>query len=173
MNTRQSIQFSPRTEKGSILNPANLFPFVDGQYLEQEKVDTGFPGSSPAVAPDESYLIFVCTDRDNGHGGDDLYISFQNKDGSWTEAQNMGNRINSSSHDLWPSVSSDGKYIFFVSFRNGNADVYWVNAKIIEELKINILHSSHAISPDGRKIAFSLFTFRPEASLIRNVIPEK
>ena len=112
------------------------FPFVNGQYLEPEKVDTGFPGTDPAVAPDESYVIFVCTDRDDGHGGDDLYISFQNKDGSWTAARNMGNRINSSSHDLWPSVSSDGKYIFFVSFRNGNADIYWVKAKHIEELKI-------------------------------------
>jgi hypothetical protein len=47
--------------------------------LEQEKVDTGFPGSSPAVAPDESSLIFVCTNLDDGHEGDDLYISFQKK----------------------------------------------------------------------------------------------
>lgn len=111
------------------------FPFVNGQYLEPEKVDTGFPGTDPAVAPDESYIIFVCTDRDDGLGGDDLYVSFQKEDGSWTAARHMGNRINSSSHDLWPSVSSDGEFIFFVSFRNGNADVYWVNSKIIEEWK--------------------------------------
>ncbi len=111
------------------------FPFTDGDYSDPEKVDTEFSGTDPAVAPDESYLIFVCTDRDDGFGGDDLYISFQKKDGTWTKAKNMGNRVNASSHELWPSVSSDGKYIFFVSFRNGNADVYWINAKIIEDLK--------------------------------------
>lgn len=111
------------------------FPFVDGCYLEPEMVDTGFPGSAPAIAPDESYLIFVCTDREDAFGGDDLYISFQKKDGTWTIAKNMGNKINTSSHELWPSVSADGKYIFFVSFKNGNADVYWISAKIIENLK--------------------------------------
>ncbi len=111
------------------------FPFVDGCYLEPEMVDTGFPGWAPAIAPDESYLIFVCTDREDAFGGDDLYISFQKKDGTWTIAKNMGNKINTSSHELWPSVSADGKYIFFVSFKNGNADVYWISAKIIEELR--------------------------------------
>ena len=34
-----------------------------------------------------------------------------------------------------PYVTPDGKYIFFNSGRNGNWDIYWVDAKIIEELK--------------------------------------
>ena len=47
----------------------------------------------------------------------------------------MGARINTSSHEMSVSISPDGKYIFFGSFRNGNGDIYWVDAKIIDELK--------------------------------------
>jgi Tol biopolymer transport system component len=65
-----------------------------------------------------------------------IYTSVFGKNGTWSKARNMGNRINTSNHELWPSVSSDGKYIFFMSFRTGNADVYWINAKIIDTLKL-------------------------------------
>jgi hypothetical protein len=43
---------------------------------------------------------------------------------------------------MWPYVSPDRKYFFFVSERNRAVDkdcmfwqIYWVSAKIIEELK--------------------------------------
>ena len=35
-----------------------------------------------------------------------------------------------------PYVSPDGKYLFFNSGRNGNYDIWWVDAKIIEELRL-------------------------------------
>jgi tricorn protease-like protein len=71
----------------------------------------------------------------------------------------MGEKINSSGWEFCPTVSPDGKYLFFTSTRrlhepyseipltyerklkilnspgNGSADIYWVNTKIIEDLK--------------------------------------
>jgi Tol biopolymer transport system component len=38
-----------------------------------------------------------------------------------------------------PYVSPDGKYLFFNSGRNGNFDIYWCDAKIIEKLKSEAL----------------------------------
>jgi hypothetical protein len=40
--------------------------------------------------------------------------------------------------DVCPSPSADGKYFFFSSDRGGNMDVYWVDAKILAELKKRI-----------------------------------
>ena len=47
----------------------------------------------------------------------------------------MGSKVNSESSEICPIVTLDGKYLFFTSRLRGNADVYWINAEIIEELK--------------------------------------
>ena len=90
------------------------------------------------IAPDESYIIFSSQNRDDTIGGQDLYISYRKSDGRWSDAKNMGKRINSESGEICPSVSLDGKYFFFTSRRRGNADIFWIDAKIIVELKKGI-----------------------------------
>lgn len=82
------------------------------------------------IDPKESYIIF-CANRPDGLGEGDLYISFKNPDGQWTQSKNMGQPINSEHHELCPFVSKDGKYFFYTS----NKDIYWVDAKIIEKIR--------------------------------------
>jgi hypothetical protein len=113
------------------------------------------------IAPDESYLMF-CR-RDDGFGSWDIFISFRKEDGSWTKAKNMGEPINTSASEVYPFVTSDGKYLFFSSRRtthknfsatpltyeekirilnspgNGNQDIYWVSAQIIGDMQQKIL----------------------------------
>ena len=79
------------------------------------------------VAPDESYLIFS-SDRPDGYGSGDLYVSFQTEDGGWSEARNMGATINTEHQDYCPFVTRDGRYLFFSS----NGDIYWMDAAVIE-----------------------------------------
>lgn len=82
------------------------------------------------IAPDESYIIF-CSTRDGGEGQGDLYISFKQKNGDWTEAVNMGPDINTPLYEYCPFVTKDGKYLFFTS----NQDIFWVSTEVIEKLK--------------------------------------
>ncbi|UCG27518.1 MAG: PD40 domain-containing protein, partial [Bacteroidales bacterium] len=89
----------------------------------------------PAIAPDERYLIFSSA-REGGffqrHQYDfELYISFKNNDGSWTPARNLGEEINAYS-PLNPSISPDGKYLFFYS--DIEKEFFWVSTKIIDQL---------------------------------------
>jgi Tol biopolymer transport system component len=111
---------------------------VNGKYTEVERlgspVNTENDEIDPFIAPDESYLIY-CSDTLDGFGGYDLYITFRAPDGSWTEPINMGEGINSSGFDWIPYITPDEKYFFFNSDRSGNADVYWIDAKIIEQFK--------------------------------------
>lgn len=139
--------------------------FENGNYLKPERLDNmvnspDYEGH-PCISPDESYLIFDAVRKDT-HGKSDLYISFRSKDGNWTKAINMGKRVNSPGRDYGPYVTFDGRYIFFqsnrmdssitsklsaktISYRelknlqnspgNGAFDIYWIDAKIIEELK--------------------------------------
>ena len=107
---------------------------VNGKYQKAKSLSTAINTrayeADVFVAPDESYVIF-CSVRQAGLGRGDLYISFKQEDGSWTAAKNMGNKINSSGHELCPFVSADGKYLFYTSRK----DIYWVDAKIIELYK--------------------------------------
>lgn len=141
---------------------------IDGRYLDPirlgEAINSKYMEWDPFIAPDESYLIFGSVKRPGGYGQCDLYISYRNPDGSWTEAANMGDKINSKAHEFCPSVTPDGKYFFFMSKRrrtekkyyetaltyeqkmklvtswgNGEGDIYWVDAGIIDDLKPDAL----------------------------------
>ena len=94
--------------------------------------------SHPFIAPDESYIIWD-SERDEGFGNGDIYISFKTQDGSWGKAINMGDKVNTSAWDAAASVTPDGKYLFFNrmtgSEDSGNVDIFWVDAQIIEDLR--------------------------------------
>jgi len=48
----------------------------------------------------------------------------------------MGKEINSNANELCPSVSPDGKYLFYESSRNDDVmNIYWADAKIIRDLR--------------------------------------
>ena len=72
-------------------------------------------------------------------GNVDIFVSFRGRDGEWTEAVGMGHGINSEGQDLCPMVTPDGKYLFFLSDRNGNSDVWWVDAVVIDRLRNQVL----------------------------------
>jgi len=98
-------------------------------------INTEHYESTPFVTLNESYIIF------SRYGGNlayaDLFISFRDGNGYWTEAKNMGSRINSNMHELCPNVTPDGKYLFFNRNYGEKSDlrVFWMVAKIIDEFK--------------------------------------
>ncbi len=99
------------------------------------QVNTGKWTAHPFIAPDESYLIWD-SEREGGYGDSDLYISFKQKNGSWGPAINMGDNVNGPTAEYYASVSPDGKHILFNrAIGEGNTDIYWVDAQIIETLR--------------------------------------
>ena len=84
---------------------------------------------------DESYIIFS-SNREGGYGSFDLYISFKTDENDWTIPLNMGNKINTKHQERCPGVTDDDKYFFFTRPNPPNRDdIWWVSAKIIDELK--------------------------------------
>jgi Tol biopolymer transport system component len=107
---------------------------VDGAYPEVE--DIGLPmGGHPSIAPDESYLLFNSTGL-GGFGEDDIFVTFRQNDGTWSEPLNLGEEINTGYAETCASLSPDGKYIFFSRYNEsgGKSNIYWVSSEIIERL---------------------------------------
>ena len=100
-------------------------------------VNTENSEAHPFIAPDESYIIFDST-RPEGKGRGDLYICYKDEKGHWSKAINI-ELLNTDNSDWCATVSPDGKYLFFTRNNTGNGDIYWVDAKVIEDLKANEL----------------------------------
>lgn len=118
---------------------------IDGKREDPKplpkEINTGRWNAHPFIAPDESYLLWDGEQAD-GYGEADLFISFRHKDGTWSDAINLGNAINTEVREGGPMVSPDGKYLFFNrmvprSDDSGKqqSDVFWVSTQVIEDLK--------------------------------------
>lgn len=128
--------------------PANLGPAVNTERGETDAY----------ISPDGDYLVFS-SKRDQGFGDSDLYVSFKLPDHTWTKARNLGAPVNTEHREFCPSVSPDGKYLFFTSRRPKNTkipryrntarealglapdperadiDIYWLDARYLDKLR--------------------------------------
>jgi hypothetical protein len=84
----------------------------------------------PYVTPDESILLFDAYTA--GLGRPELYVSYRAADGSWSKAAKLGPEINATQTEYAPSLSHDGRYLFFHRETNGNGDIWWVDAAVLE-----------------------------------------
>lgn len=116
---------------------------IDGKREEptpfSKTINTGKMNAHPFIAPDESYILWD-GERETGYGDSDIYISFKQPDGSWGEAINLGDKINTKAWEAAATVTPDGKYLFFnrnvgTTDDYSNVDIFWVDAQIIETLR--------------------------------------
>jgi Tol biopolymer transport system component len=137
--------------------------YEDGRYQTPQKlpdeINTDHNESGPFIAPDGNYLLFQ-SNRPGTMGWMDIYVSYRDPDGGWSEPINLGAPINSAASEFDARISPDGKYLFFSSYRNletdslygksyeeavdmlgrpenGYATIFWVDAGLIERLKPN------------------------------------
>jgi len=71
-----------------------------------------------AISPDGQFMIFTACDRNDGQGSCDLYFSRKTGD-KWSKPVNMGEPVNTPYWESQPSISSDGRTIYFASSRKG------------------------------------------------------
>jgi Tol biopolymer transport system component len=84
----------------------------------------------PCIAPDESFLLFMRANEDRTAA---IYVSFRRPDKTWSDPQKLELGLKNAS---MPSLSPDGKYLFFTSVPERlQGDIYWVNAGVIEALR--------------------------------------
>ncbi len=95
---------------------------VDGVYGPREEVGLalakGVAAGNPLILPDESALIFTSRDLP-GTGGVDLFISYRDANGKWSEPVALPPPINSPYSDFAPGLGADGHSLFFTSERPG------------------------------------------------------
>ena len=124
---------------GRFKPPENLGPAINSPADEYE----------PCIAPDESFLVFMASGRADDLGGGDLYISYRQPDGRWSQARNLGPKVNGAGLEISPYLTPDGRYFFFSSARgpsgkaagerpqgprNGLGDIYQIDLVALHAL---------------------------------------
>jgi Tol biopolymer transport system component len=138
MSKKGTLYFGSTDAGGRGASDIYMSRFSEGEYSKPEnlgdRINTEFSETAPFISPDENTLIFGRQGYPYQSGKNGLYISYLGRDGKWTEPIHMGETINSGGAGN-PYVTPDGQYLFFNSGRNGNYDIYWVSAMIIDELR--------------------------------------
>ena len=89
-------------------------------------INTDANEGAQMISQDGQWLVFTGCNRPNGAGSCDIYISYFTPRG-WSEAINMGNKINTEEWESQPCLSPDKRDIYFASRRPGGfggADIY-------------------------------------------------
>jgi Tol biopolymer transport system component len=141
--------FYSELKNGSYQEPINL----------GDSINTAMDEFNAFIEPSGKYIIFTSTGWGTGYGGGDLWISFRKDNKDWSQPLNMGGKVNSPFFEYCPSLTPDGKYLFFTSNKriesniakdkltynkiveelqttlNGSQNIYWISTEIINELK--------------------------------------
>ncbi len=95
------------------------------------KINSSYNEGTCTVTADGNFLIFTSCDSPDSQGSCDLY-SAEKIGGEWQAPKNMGTKINSSFWDSQPSLSADGRLLFFSSDRRGGLggnDIWYASRK--------------------------------------------
>ncbi len=92
--------------------PVNLGPIINHSDYD----------ATPFISEDGLELYFASLSRSGGYGGDDIWVSArETKEDDWGTPMNLGQVVNSTHEEVWPTLSADGLSIFFSSGVWGSA----------------------------------------------------
>lgn len=130
-------------------------------------INTNNNEGTASISGDGKTLVFTACGRRDSKGSCDLYVSYKIGE-EWSVPVNMGSPINSPEWDTHPSLSADGRMLFFTSNRRGGfgrEDIYMStkdekgNWTIPQNLGKNINTSESEIGPfihaNGKTLFFS------------------
>ena len=144
--------------------------FRDGKWVKPKNL--GSPPNTPdnegaqTITADATRMFFTACNRPDGKGGCDIYYC-EKRNGLWTRPRNLGEPINSSAKETQPSISADGRTLYFVSTRGdgkGGQDIWtstiddkgnWSKPVNLEEINTFGDESSPYIHMDGRTLYFA------------------
>ncbi len=121
------------------------------------------------IVPDGSIFIFSA-ETYGTRGVEDIYVCVRTASGGWSEPKNLGGTINTRFQEISPSLSDDGKTLYFSSNGgkgSGSFDIYtstrlddgWTNWSSPENLGVSINSEGRELYfRPYEKLGFSLYT---------------
>jgi outer membrane protein OmpA-like peptidoglycan-associated protein/tetratricopeptide (TPR) repeat protein len=133
-----------------------------------EPINTHLNEGASTITQDGKYIFYTACNQPDGYGDCDIYMATLQEDGTWSNGQNLGPKVNTRFKETQPSVSHDGKTLYFSSGRitgEGLGDIWvceideegkWTEAKNMGEVINTPGHEEGPfIHADGKTLYFS------------------
>jgi outer membrane protein OmpA-like peptidoglycan-associated protein len=129
-------------------------------------VNSQFKEYGPVIFPDGKKIYFTAMDREDGIGGEDVFVS-EYKGSSWQLARKLSDKINTESNEYMNSISADGNIlVLFGNYANqlGRGDNFyvektkkgWTDIKHFPEPINSVFWDADAyLTADGKAIFFA------------------
>ncbi|UOQ70775.1 OmpA family protein [Hymenobacter cellulosilyticus] len=108
VQSNEDLFIAKQNKDGSLSNPVPISAAINTSYNE----------GAGTISGDGKTLVFASCDRPNAVGNCDLYIS-RRTGNTWSKPQNLGRNVNSVEWDSQPTLSADGRTLYFTSTRRG------------------------------------------------------
>lgn len=110
-------------------------PNKNGKFPEVHKVGIG--GVHAFISPSQDYIVVNARNMEDDQRKSDIYVYFKEKDETWSKPINLGDEVNSNFAETCPSITPDGKYLFFGRYNEegGESNIYWASTEVIHKLK--------------------------------------
>jgi outer membrane protein OmpA-like peptidoglycan-associated protein/tetratricopeptide (TPR) repeat protein len=138
-----------------------------------KEINSEYPDYAPVISADQKIMFFTSRrkgsiggnkDKDNEFF-EDVYFS-QGSNGKWSEAQNVGSKINSKLHESSIGLSHDGKQLFiYIDNDKNKGDIFycfidenneWSSPKPFgKPVNSEFIENAITISEDGNTVVFS------------------
>ena len=112
-------------------------PNKNGKFPEVLEMEIEF-GVHGFISPSQDYLVVNSRNKEDDKRKDhDIYVYFKEPNGTWTKPIKLGNEVNSDFHETAPSITPDGKYLFFGRYNEegGLSNFYWVSTEVINKVR--------------------------------------
>lgn len=101
---------------------------ADSNWSDSEPLSTAintkiYNEGAQCISPDGMYMFFTGCNRPDGIGRCDIYLS-KREGKSWSAPFNIGGPVNTPGWESQPSLTADGKTLYFVSTRPGGQGGY-------------------------------------------------
>jgi outer membrane protein OmpA-like peptidoglycan-associated protein len=120
-----------RYEGGKLTAGVSISNYEDGKWTEPIPVtisnDYNLNEKANYFLSNSRSVILMSVERRDSYGDRDLYASFLNEDGSWSEPINLGSTVNTVTDETSPFLATDDHTLYFSSsgFSGfGKADIY-------------------------------------------------
>ena len=153
----EEILQTDKDANGNWQEPHSISDNINSEYNE----------GTCSISADGRMLVFTSCMGRQGYGSCDLYVSYKTGN-EWSVPENMGEVINSPSWDSQPSLSADGRTLYFVSNRSGgfgSRDIYvsqqneageWQSPQNVgSSINTSFDDISPFIHPNGQRLYFA------------------
>lgn len=132
-NTMYFYRTSPDGLSGDIwISDYNNNNWLEAKKMEANINTIGGVETSISISPDGN-TIYFSSNRTGGYGGKDLYRVTKMPDGKWSQAMNLGPRINTSQDEDSPFIHPDGRSFYFSSGGHENMGGFDIFKSYLDE----------------------------------------